>query len=114
MPVGLVQSLREIDVFEPGRRKAGIEGLDACRKSWRVAFQSAHISGQRAAILADLAVAPVPRSTLGGDIIEVPERFDLPKLPEYALGLIVGPNPSNAVQAAADHLRASFGRPEAA
>ncbi|NNF92294.1 MAG: LysR family transcriptional regulator [Boseongicola sp.] len=99
-----------LSVWEDGCvwRKAGIEGLDACRRSWRLAFQSAHISGQRAAIMADLAVAPIPRSSLGGDIVEVPERFGLPKLPDYALGLIVAPDPSPAVQAAADHLRASF------
>jgi DNA-binding transcriptional LysR family regulator len=99
-----------LSVWEEGCvwRKAGIDGLDAVGREWRVAFQSAHISGQRAAILADLAVAPIPESSIGGDIIEVPVKHGLPKLPKYALGLVTGPDPSPAVKAAADHLRASF------
>lgn len=99
-----------LSVWEEGCvwRKAGIDGLEAVGRDWRVAFQSAHISGQRAAILADLAVAPIPRSSLGGDIIEVPAKYGLPALPEYALGLLIGATPSAAVNAAADHLRASF------
>lgn len=99
-----------LSVWEEGCvwRKAGIEGLDAVGRDWRVAFQSAHISGQRAAILADLAVAPLPLSSIGGDIIEAPAKYGLPMLPKYALGLLIGSQPSAAVNAAADHLRASF------
>jgi len=99
-----------VSVWEEGCvwRKAGLEGLDAIGRKWRAAFQSAHISGQRAAILADLAVAPVPRSALGGDVIEAPARHGLPALPKYALGLAVASDPNPAVLAAADHLRASF------
>lgn len=101
-----------LSVWEEGCvwRKAGIEGLDAVDRAWRVAFQSAHISGQRAAILADLAVAPIPESSVRGDIVEAPEKYGLPMLPSYALGLMIGPDPSPAVKAAADHLRASFAR----
>ena len=99
-----------VSVWEEGCvwRKAGLDGLNAEGREWRIAFQSAHISGQRAAILADLAVAPIPASSLGGDIIEAPARFALPKLPKYALGLVMAKNPNPAVAAAADHLRASF------
>lgn len=99
-----------VSVWEEGCvwRKAGIEGLEAQGRAWRVAFQSAHISGQRAAILADLAVAPLPISALGGDIIEAPAKYALPRLPQYSLGLLMGKKPNAAVDAAADHLRASF------
>ena len=99
-----------VSVWEGGCvwRRAGLEGLDAQNRSWRVAFQSAHISGQRAAILADLAVAPIPVSALGGEIVEAPARYDLPPLPKYALGLMIGNDPNVAVEAAADHIRASF------
>lgn len=89
-------------------RKAGIEGLEKQGRPYRIAFQSAHISGQRAAILADLAVAPIPVSSLGGKIVEAKQRLNLPKLPEYALGLVMVDNPSAPVEAAADHLRAGF------
>lgn len=95
-------------------RKVALSRLEAEGREWRLAFQSAHLSGQRAAILADLAVAPIPESSIKGDVVEVPDRFKLPKLPLYALGLFIGENPNPAVDAAADHLRASFAaRPEA-
>ncbi|NKB27913.1 MAG: LysR family transcriptional regulator [Rhodobacteraceae bacterium] len=91
-------------------RKAGLEGLEAQNRAYRIAFQSAHISGQRAAILADLAVAPIPVSGLGGQIVEARPKCGLPPLPDYGLGLVVGDNVSPPVCAAADHLRASFAR----
>lgn len=91
-------------------RKAATDGLDRAGRPWRVAFQSAHISGQRAAILADLAVAAMPASALGGEVIEAPDRFGLPSLPHYALGLMLSKEPSAALRAAADHLRAAFAR----
>jgi DNA-binding transcriptional LysR family regulator len=99
-----------VSVWEEGCvwRKAGLDGLSAAGRDWRVAFQSAHISGQRAAILADLAVAPLPVSSLGGEIVEAPARHGLPKLPEYALGLLTAKDINPAVEAAADHLRAAF------
>ncbi|MDJ0638804.1 MAG: LysR substrate-binding domain-containing protein [Paracoccaceae bacterium] len=99
-----------VSVWEEGCawRKAALEQLDARNIPWRVAFQSAHISGQRAAVLADLAVAPIPVSSIGGDIVETPKHFNLPDLPKYALGLLTTKDPNPAVQAAADHLRASF------
>lgn len=90
-------------------RQAGLRGLEAQNRAYRIAFQSAHISGQRAAILADLAIAPLPASSLGGRIAEAPARAGLPALPAYALGLIIGADPSDPVRAAAEHLRQGFG-----
>ena len=89
-------------------RIAALGQLEAQQRDWRIAFQSAHISGQRAAVLADLAVAPIPRSSLVGGIVEAHEKYGLPALPKYSLGLLVAPDPNPAVLAAADHLRASF------
>jgi len=89
-------------------RNAATEALDAQGTDWRIAFQSGNISGQRAAILADLAVAPIAKYGLGGDIVEAPAKHGLPKLPGYTLGLLHGRNDNPAVVAAADHLRACF------
>lgn len=99
-----------ISVWEEGCvwRRAGIDSLDSIGRDYRVAFQSANISGQKAAILADLVVAPVPVNALSGDIVEVPRSYGLPELPEYSLGLIMAESPNEPVKAAADHLRASF------
>ena len=99
-----------MSVWEEGCvwRQAGLTGLDAQGRDWRIAFQSAHISGQRAAILADLAVAPIPISSVGGDIIEAPAKYGLPTLPKYALGVLIKEEPSPAVIAAADYIRSAF------
>jgi DNA-binding transcriptional LysR family regulator len=100
-----------ISVWEDGCpwRKAGIGGLELAGRPFRIAVQSAHISGQRAAILADLAIAPLPASAVSGHIVEADARYNLPALGSYALGLMLRDDPSNAVLAAAEHLRASFG-----
>ncbi len=99
-----------VSVWEEGCvwRKAGLEGLELQGRSYREAFQSAHISGQKAAIFADLAVAPLPRSAIGGDIVIVDKKYNLPQLPQYALGMIIVENATAPVRAAADHLRACF------
>jgi DNA-binding transcriptional LysR family regulator len=89
-------------------RKVGIAGLERQKRAYRIAIQSAHISGQRAAVLADLAVAPIPVSALGGQIIEADARHSLPSLGHYALGLIISEQPSVPVLAAAEYLRTSF------
>ncbi len=101
-----------VSVWEEGCvwRKAGLSGLEAQNRPYRIAFQSAHISGQRAAILADLAVAPIPISSLGGKIVEAKAEYGLPELPKYALGLIQSAQQGAPVKAAADHLRASFAK----
>lgn len=99
-----------VSVWEEGCiwRKMGLECLEKNDIDYRVAFQSANISGQKAAILADLAVAPIPISSLGGDIIQVPQMQHLPTLPDYAIGLLMADKVSDPTNAAADHLRASF------
>ncbi|GIL00950.1 MAG: LysR family transcriptional regulator [Alphaproteobacteria bacterium] len=99
-----------VSVWEEGCiwRKAGLSRLEAQGRDYRIAFLSAHISGQRAAVLADLAVAPIPSSALNGMVVEADPKYGLPELPEYALGMIVAENASAPVLAAADHLRASF------
>lgn len=108
--VAAEQTPLPVSVWEEGCawRTAALDQLDDMGVAWRVAFQSANISGQRAAILADLAVAPIPVSSLGGKIIQAPAHFGLPALPTYALGLKVMDDPNPAVVAAIDHLRASF------
>jgi DNA-binding transcriptional LysR family regulator len=99
-----------VSVWEKGCawRKAGLEGLEAQGRAYREAFQSAHISGQKAAILADLAVAPLPRSAIGEQIKVVDKKYGLPKLPQYGIGMIIADNATPPVIAAVDHLRASF------
>ncbi|MEM8595391.1 MAG: LysR family transcriptional regulator, partial [Pseudomonadota bacterium] len=89
-------------------RKAGLEGLEAQGRRYRIALESGHLSGQKAAVHADLAVAPIPRSALGGCIVEVSPEAGLPPLSSYELALVVAEDLHEAGLAAADHLRACF------
>ena len=99
-----------ISVWEEGClwRAAAIKGLNESAIDHRIAFQSSNISGQKAAILADLAIAPVPDSSVDERMERLDGKNTLPKLPDYALGLIVADQLSGPARAAADHLRACF------
>ncbi|MBT8454678.1 MAG: LysR family transcriptional regulator [Rhodobacteraceae bacterium] len=101
-----------VSVWEEGCswRAAGLSALEAQGRAYRVAFESAHISAQRGAILADLVVAPLPVSALTDEIVEVPAQANLPQLPDYTLGLFTGASTAAPVRAAADHIRASFAK----
>jgi len=89
-------------------RTAAIAALERHNRDYRVTFTSSHISGQRAAILADVAVAPIPQSSLTDEIVATDAKHGLPELPGYALSLVVADNAGPHVEAAADHLRRSF------
>ena len=71
---------------------------------------TSHMAGQRAAILADLAIAPMGRSFVGPDIQMLDENCGLPAPGEYQLLLKVASSPSPQVAALSDHFRVSFER----
>ena len=52
-------------------RAGALEALGREGRNYRVAYMSAHTAGQRSAIMADLAVAPLPKSFLGSDMVEL-------------------------------------------
>ena len=99
-----------VSVWEEGCawRNEGLTSLDKQNRRYRIAFKSAHISGQKAAILADLAIAPIPVSACVGQIEVLGPQQNLPVLADYELGMLLVDNASEAVLSAADHLRASF------
>jgi len=99
-----------ISVWEEGCvwRKAAIEGLEAAGTRYRVTFKSAYISGQKAAMLADLAIAPLPISACNDKLVALDEQYNLPKLTNYSLGLLKAKEITAPVEAVIDHLRASF------
>ncbi len=108
--ISVEQEPLPISVWEEGCvwRKAALEGLELIKRDYRVSFKSAHVSGQKAAILADLAIAPLPASLCTGDIIELPSKYGLPKLSDYSIGLIKASDTSCSIDAMVNHLRASF------
>lgn len=99
-----------LSIWEEGCawRADALEALGREGRDYRIAYRSAHTAGQRSAILADLAVAPLPKSFIGGDIVALGPDEGLPALSSYHLAMIVAPEASAPVRAAADHIRATF------
>lgn len=99
-----------ISVWEEGCiwRRIALSGLESTGRNYRITLKSAHIAGQKAGIMADLVIAPLPVSSCEGAIIALGKEFGLPPLPDYTLGLMMANDASAPVKAAADHLRASL------
>jgi len=99
-----------VSVWEEGCawRAGAINGLEEAGIEYRIAYMSAHGAGQRAAILSDLAIAPLPRSCLGEEFVELCENDGLPPIGSYSVAMLVRSDADSAVKAAADHIRAAF------
>lgn len=91
-------------------RNQAIASLNSIGRAYRVAFMTAHAAGQRTAILADLAVAPMGRSFLGSDLQVLGPDCGLPNPGTYTLKLQVAREASASVEAFADHFRSVFAR----
>ncbi len=96
-----------VSVWEEGCvwRKAGLEALESAGLNYRVNFMSAHVSGQKAGILADMVIAPLPVSCLDHQIVAID---GLPPMQNYGLSMLLRDNANAPIKAVADHLRASF------
>jgi DNA-binding transcriptional LysR family regulator len=99
-----------ISLWEEGCawRASALDVLGKQGRNYRVAYMSAHTAGQRSAILADLAVAPMPKSFIGGDLVELTEKDGMPEMGTYSLAMLVAPDAAAPVKAVADHIRAAF------
>ncbi|URK87529.1 LysR family transcriptional regulator [Rhizobium sp. RCAM05350] len=99
-----------ISMWEDGCvwRADAVDQLTRSGCNFRVAFLSAHTTGQRAAIQADLAIAPLLRYLVQGDLVALGEAEGLPELGHYNIGLQVVDNPSPPVLAVAEHVRTAF------
>ena len=89
-------------------RAGALEALDAEHRSYRVAYMSAHTAGQRAAILSDLAVAPLPQSCVDEKLAILGQADGLPRIGNYHLGMLLRSDAPPHVKAVADHFRATF------
>lgn len=99
-----------LSIWEEGCawRADALEALGRSGRDYRIAYMSAHTAGQRAAILSDLAIAPLPKSFIGDDVVALGPNEGLPPLSNYNLAMIVAHDASAPVHAAADHIRATF------
>ena len=89
-------------------RANALDALGREGRNYRIAYMSAHTAGQRAAVLSDLAIAPLPRSFIGDGIVALGTKDGLPDLADYNLTMLVAPDAGPSVQAAADHIRATM------
>lgn len=85
-------------------RSAALAALDAAGTPYRIAYNSEHCQGQLAAILADLAIAPLPQSLVAPPYAQVDARYGLPSLGNYQVLLLKGANMSSAAEALTEHV----------
>ena len=100
-----------VSVWEEGCvwREAALSALEQQGRDYRVNFKSAYIAGQKAAVLADLVVAPLPATVCGGDIVTLGQESGLPSLDDFALGMTLLKKPPIPVVALAQQLRHDIG-----
>lgn len=89
-------------------REAALTALDAANKPYRIAYESFHCAGQEAALRADLAVAPFPKSTIEWPLQQLDERQGLPPIGNYQILLKYRPSIGSAAAALRDSVRESF------
>ncbi len=99
-----------VSVWEEGCiwRRSALSGLEKQGREFRITFKSSHVAAQKAGIKADLAIAPLPISVCGDDVVALDDKYDLPALPDFAIGMMISKNANAPVCAVADHLRATF------
>ncbi|MBV5265107.1 LysR substrate-binding domain-containing protein [Pinisolibacter aquiterrae] len=89
-------------------RTRAMDVLDRLGVAYRVAYSSQHYVGQMAAVLADLAVAPLPSSVIDGELVPIDERV-LPPIGHYEIQMIRSARAAGAaVDALAGHIVSSF------
>ncbi|MES1926493.1 LysR substrate-binding domain-containing protein [Salinisphaera sp. T31B1] len=99
-----------VALAEPGCawRASAVDALDRVGRRYRVAYSSDHSAGQRAAVLADLAIAPFPRPLANGADLEIIDDPKLPPLADTYTALVFGAQCSEAGKALAGHVVAAF------
>ena len=99
-----------VSIWEDGCcwRADALSRLDRDKRPYRIAYLSAHTMAQRAAVIADLAVAPLPRSYLTDDMTALGSKHGLPDLGSFEVRLLTGAETSDTIRAVADSVRFAF------
>ncbi|MDR6818556.1 DNA-binding transcriptional LysR family regulator [Neorhizobium sp. 2083] len=100
-----------ISVWEDGCvwRQDAIAQLEKHKRTYRIAYASAHTMAQRAAVLSDLAIAPFPRSYVTDDMQILGAKEGLPELINFDIRLLTAPQLSVPGKAVAESIREAFG-----
>ncbi|WP_227369918.1 LysR substrate-binding domain-containing protein [Halomonas sp. M20] len=89
-------------------RTMALTALDRSGLAYRIAYTSENCAGQEAALLADLAIAPLPQSMVRGPLRELKNEAGLPSLGEYQVLLIHDANTGSASEVLAGHVMDAF------
>lgn len=90
-------------------RATALASLDAHGIEYRIAYSSRHYLGQLAAVKAGLAVAPLPQSTITGDVRVLGEAQGLPPIGSYEIEIRCASGAKGPLyDALADHIESSF------
>ncbi len=99
-----------ISVWEDGCvwRQDALAQLDKHKRTYRIAYASAHTMAQRAAVVSDLAIAPFPRSYITEDMQILGAKEGLPELISFDIRLLTSPQLSTPAKAVAEGIREAF------
>lgn len=89
-------------------RNAATKALDSSARRYRIAYNSEHSQGQIAALLADLAIAPLPASLAVPPLVMLGPQDGLPPLANYQILLRRHPDLGAAASALADDVVEGF------
>jgi len=89
-------------------RSKGLDALGRRGIAHRIAYSSPYCSGQAAAVLADLAVAPLPESLVSAPLRRLDDRHGLPPLGDYHILLVRSKTAGPCSDALARHVIDSF------
>lgn len=89
-------------------RRTALDALDRQGLAYRIAYSCEQCAGQEAAMTADLAIAPFPRSLVKPPLRRLGAEQGLPALGEYHIKLILGHQRNDAVEALARQMVQAF------
>lgn len=101
-----------ISVWEEGCcwRQEAIGQLEKHKRTYRIAYASAHTMAQRAAVLSDLAIAPFPRSYVSDEMVVLGQQEGLPDLFSFDVRLLTRPQLAVPARAVAESIRDFYGQ----
>jgi DNA-binding transcriptional LysR family regulator len=89
-------------------RTMALEQLNQMKRPYRIAYTCENCQGQMAALMADLAIAPLPLSLLTPGFERLTDADGLPKLQNYEVRLLEQQDIGQAGKAFAAHVIESF------
>ncbi|CAN7329088.1 MULTISPECIES: LysR family transcriptional regulator [Rhizobium] len=99
-----------ISIWEDGCiwRSEALSQLERMKRGYRVAFLSGHTMAQRAAVVSDLAIAPLPRSYVTDEMTILGVQEGLPELGSFDIRLLTASQMNGPMRAVAESIRFAF------